>query len=679
MMPISRFRRPFVLASVLLAVLPGTLSLAQGGYVFTKILDNETARPDGLGNFYVGFPQVTPALDGDTVVFQDLASNDNSLWSVGTAGGIPVKLVDFRTPVPGGVGAFSRLNDQTGRPKDGLYFFEGLDSVPADPGHHLHGGIYTVPVGGGAVGKVVDYHTVAPEADGGPFVAANGNNMLTGGFDDGDFDYEAGVIAFHGTTDFAGDGIYSVHVDGTALTRLADKSTEGTPRPFPVGQYFTAALHHGTAVFHGATVFDPYGLFSSPVTGGLSSPTLLASPYTALPDSQSGDSLTNYFTGFSRFDHVTGKYVFAANAGTRLNGLYTLPADGLGGGAISKVVDNHTALPGSAVPASYFDGTPFSADGGQVAFVTATNESQNQVGALYVANADGTVTRVVGAGDVLDGITLVNVTLGAHALSGGKIVFGAGSSLQGHNGLPRYGAIFVATPVAQTADLAVTLGASSAQPVVGDSVVYSVGVANHGPAAAAGVVLSCTLSPGMAFVGATGGAGATGNVVSLDVGAMAVGATASFGVTARATAPGLQVGTATVISTTTDGNPANDTAQATLTALDLPVVTLAATTPVVTAGTGAQGIFTLTLPAKVDHDLFVNFTIKGSAANGGDYVLLKSSKKIKAGKTSKPVRITPLGNGAGPGVKRTVFLTLQPGDGYTVGTVGKVKVKIVGQ
>ena len=110
-----------------------------------------------------------------------------------------------------------------------------------------------------------------------------------------------------------------------------------------------------------------------------------------------------------------------------------------------------------------------------------------------------------------------------------------------------------------------------------------------------------------------------------------------------------------------------------------PGVTLTASVPTVTAGIGAVGTFSLTLAQAQDHDVFVNLTIKGSAENGTDYVLLKTQKKIKAGKTTKPVKVVPLGDGAGPGGHRTVVLLLEPGDGYTVGTTGKVKVKIFGQ
>ncbi len=109
----------------------------------------------------------------------------------------------------------------------------------------------------------------------------------------------------------------------------------------------------------------------------------------------------------------------------------------------------------------------------------------------------------------------------------------------------------------------------------------------------------------------------------------------------------------------------------------LPVVTLTAAIPSVTAGTDHFGEFILSLSAPQDHDVFVNLTIKGSAGNGTDYVLLKATRKIKAGKTSKPLKIRPLGD-LGGAAKRVVTLVLAPGDGYTVGTTGKVKVKIFG-
>ena len=84
----------------------------------------------------------------------------------------------------------------------------------------------------------------------------------------------------------------------------------------------------------------------------------------------------------------------------------------------------------------------------------------------------------------------------------------------------------------------------------------------------------------------------------------------------------------------------------------------------------------LTLSAAQTSDIVVTYTIKGSAVNGTDYVLLSGTKKIKAGKTTKPIKVIPQGDLGGE-AKKTVVLTLAPGTGYTVGTTGKVKVKIL--
>lgn len=112
------------------------------------------------------------------------------------------------------------------------------------------------------------------------------------------------------------------------------------------------------------------------------------------------------------------------------------------------------------------------------------------------------------------------------------------------------------------------------------------------------------------------------------------------------------------------------------TAPPVPTVTLAAPIPTVRIGSGRFAEFTLTLSAAQTTDTIVSYKIKGTAKNGTDYVLIKHQMKIKAGKTSKPIKIVPQGN-LGGASKETVVLTLSPGAGYTVGTTGKVKVKIL--
>ncbi len=108
----------------------------------------------------------------------------------------------------------------------------------------------------------------------------------------------------------------------------------------------------------------------------------------------------------------------------------------------------------------------------------------------------------------------------------------------------------------------------------------------------------------------------------------------------------------------------------------LPTVTLDAAIPQVAVGSGGVAEFMVGLSTVQDHDVTVSYTIKGSAANGTDYMQLKGTKKIKAGKLSKPIQVIPQGD-LGGASKKTVVLTLAPGDGYTIDTTGKVKVKIV--
>lgn len=106
----------------------------------------------------------------------------------------------------------------------------------------------------------------------------------------------------------------------------------------------------------------------------------------------------------------------------------------------------------------------------------------------------------------------------------------------------------------------------------------------------------------------------------------------------------------------------------------LPVATLTATTNA-DAATGQTGVFTLALSIVSGADVTVAYTVKGSAVPGTDYQPLKGTVKVKAGKTTKAIKVIPRGS-LGGAAKKTVVLTLQPGAGYTVGTTGKVKLKI---
>jgi PKD repeat protein len=111
----------------------------------------------------------------------------------------------------------------------------------------------------------------------------------------------------------------------------------------------------------------------------------------------------------------------------------------------------------------------------------------------------------------------------------------------------------------------------------------------------------------------------------------------------------------------------------------LPVITLTASVPVVRAGSGNDGVFTLSRTGNTSQELTVAYQVAGTAVNGTDFKALKRVRMIPAGSRSVTINVAPLGNGGGEGVTRTVVLQLQTRpDHYTVGTADKVRVKIIG-
>lgn len=128
------------------------------------------------------------------------------------------------------------------------------------------------------------------------------------------------------------------------------------------------------------------------------------------------------------------------------------------------------------------------------------------------------------------------------------------------------------------------------------------------------------------------------------------------------------------------GAPSNQvSATPTATTTNLPVVTVTATVPQVTAGTGGEGDFKLVRSGDTSTALTVTYQVSGSAVNGGDYASLSGTKTLGVKRASTTIRVKPVGQGAGPGVPRTVILSVSPGSNYTVGTPAAATVTIVGR
>ena len=111
---------------------------------------------------------------------------------------------------------------------------------------------------------------------------------------------------------------------------------------------------------------------------------------------------------------------------------------------------------------------------------------------------------------------------------------------------------------------------------------------------------------------------------------------------------------------------------------DVPYVDLYVSTPgYADVVSGAPAVLLLQLNRPATSDLFVNYTVKGSAVNGTDYQLLKGRKKIKAGNKRAYLRIKPLGN-LGGYAKRTVKISLVADDRYILGGISRdAKIKLL--
>ena len=133
--------------------------------------------------------------------------------------------------------------------------------------------------------------------------------------------------------------------------------------------------------------------------------------------------------------------------------------------------------------------------------------------------------------------------------------------------------------------------------------------------------------------------------------------------------------TGPIIVTTASGSATTATSFIVGTAT-APTVTLAATVPTASVSSGQMGEFTFTLSSASANDIVVDYSLGGSAVNGTDYAFLKGSTTIKAGKTTKNIKVTPEGD-LGGASKKVVKLTLAAGDGYIIGTSTFEKVKIL--
>jgi hypothetical protein len=371
------------------------------GFFFTKVADNNTPVPGGMGTFtdFGGFG-VGPSYRDGSLTF---VANSGSLRGIYTNVGGTLNLVaDTNTPIPGGTGNFGNIGP--GSISNGFVAFRGFDT-PAESGNKQ--GIYTNL--GGNLHAIVDPSTPIPNGV--------GNFQAYSMF----YSFSAGHVAFCGTGSGGQDGIYTNL--GGSISIVADTHT---PIPGGVGNFMSFGsfndLDHGQIALVGSGSNGQTGIYTN-IGGTLS---VVADTHTAIPGG------TGNFTSFASISLSQGNLAFVGFGSNGQNGIYTNI-----GGTLSVVADTHTAIPGGTGDFSSFG--PFtgpSLSGTHLVF-TGSDSMGNR--GLYT-NLEGTLQKILAPGDILDGKVVVDVIASPEALDGQRVAFGPAFSDNSDG-------VFIATPV----------------------------------------------------------------------------------------------------------------------------------------------------------------------------------------------------------------------------------------
>jgi hypothetical protein len=363
-----------LLAGVGLATCPERLP-AQVSFAFTRIADASTSVPGGTGTFaFFG----DPAIDGTSVAFLGQGGGRTGIYAF-VAGGLVVA-ADTLTTMPGTAARFAAFGFPSVAGPSVAFYGESADRAER--------GIYT----GAADGLVA----VATQDDA---VPGTSPPVLFSGFGSR-LSLDDETVAFVGEHGGVVAGIYSNA--GGGLSVVADTSTP-IPSPEPAGT-FTGfsfpSIDHDVVAFVGEGGGGRKGIY----TRG----TVLSDLDTAIP----GAGASGTFTDVA---HPSTDRLNVAFVGLGTDGQWGVY--GYESGVLGAVADTATAIPGAAD--RFINFQTASMDFGNVAFV-----AQNSLGqpGLYLRYA-GTLHKVVDLNDTLDGRQLAWISIGAEALSGGRVAF----------------------------------------------------------------------------------------------------------------------------------------------------------------------------------------------------------------------------------------------------------------
>jgi hypothetical protein len=325
-----------------------------------------------------------PSQDGNTAAFVGFGSGNFTGLYVYAHGSL-VKIADSNTAVPAGVGNFSDFSSQGGFPspegnKVAFYAF-GTGQVRG----MTENGVYLSK--NGSLTKIADQNSLIPGGSG-QFL-----NMAQASLD-------GGRVAFIGH----GDGQQGIYVfSGDTLKKVVDLNT---PQPNGGGNFSNltlAQLRNGVVAFVG---FGPtqQGIYTATLAGAVS---VVADLNTHIPGG------TGNFTALNDVSTSGGKVAFRG-MGSVDDGVYSNA-----GGSIRLVANTMTRVPGEAGDFLGF-GSEISFDCDHTAFL-----GFDAAGPGIYTNATGSLTKVIGRGDMLDGRMVQDVAFSAGSLSGNNLDFRA--------------------------------------------------------------------------------------------------------------------------------------------------------------------------------------------------------------------------------------------------------------
>lgn len=379
----------------------GAVCAQAAQFNFSRVVDSATAVP-GMAATFNSFANGAPVIDGDNLAFIGQFPGGFGYYKV--VGGNLSKVADTSTTMPGGPGTFTFLSA-------GDIAISGSDV--AFIGVRIAGGVFRgiYTDSGGTLHPIVDNNTNLPGNPSTKFAAFSSVSLDNGNVSFRSFNFTSGQEGVYTTL---GGTLRTVAQAGAGgFTSLADRTQID-----------------GDRIVFGGRLTGQTGLgVRAEIAGTL---VTIADQSTPLPGG-GGNFSGNTFAAV-----VSGTNVAFMNG----NGFpFTVYAD-LGAG-LTSIAGPGTLVAGGVIESA---GSP-SIDGTNLVFL-ATDESTQLTG-IYTT-LGGSLQKLIGEGDILNGFQVSQIFLSSDAISGDKIAFGVNLSGGGQ-------AIYVATLVPEPSSIALGL------------------------------------------------------------------------------------------------------------------------------------------------------------------------------------------------------------------------------